>query len=66
MNSSLSKSSNLTTNKLYKQKYLKYKSKYLKYIEDNNKIQKGGARYKVLVKKLGIGQANKTLLEIVL
>jgi len=66
MNSFLSKSSNLTTDKLYEQKYLKYKSKYLKYIEDNNKIQKGGARYKVLVKKLGLGQANKTLLEIVL
>ena len=51
MNSFLSKSSNLTTDKLYEQKYLKYKSKYLKCIEENNKIQKGGARYKVLVKK---------------
>lgn len=61
MNSFLSKSSNLTTDKLYEQKYLKYKSKYLKYIEDNNKIQKGGARYRVLVKK-----QNEELYEIFL
>jgi hypothetical protein len=54
MNSFLSKSSNLTTDKLYEQKYLKYKSKYLKYIEDNNKIQKGGAETKVQVKKISM------------
>ena len=65
MNSFLSKSSNLTTDKLYEQKYLKYKSKYLKYIEDN-KIQKGGARYRVLVKKINPIPGQKLLLEIVL
>ena len=65
MNSFLSKSSNLTTDKLYEQKYLKYKSKYLKYIEDN-KIQKGGARYKVLVKKINPELGGTLVLEIVL
>ena len=51
--------------KLYKLKYLKYKSKYLKYIEDN-KIQKGGAKYRVLVKKINPIPGQKLLLEIVL
>jgi hypothetical protein len=66
MNSFLSKSSNLTTDKLYEQKYLKYKSKYLKYIEDNNKIQKGGGKYKVLVRKINPIKGKDILLEIVL
>ena len=46
----------ISQNELYKRKYLKYKNKYL--------IQKGGARFKVLVQRVGLPEDN--LFDIVL
>ena len=46
----------ISQNEWYKRKYLKYKNKYL--------IQKGGARFKVLVQR--VGNPNDNLFDIVL
>ena len=47
---------NFSQDEFYKRKYLKYKNKYL--------IQKGGARFKVLVQRVGLPEDN--LFDIVL